>query len=103
MNTKYLSSVSLILIPIIISIIVKLVLNVQFIYILTGIYIIMLFFMIPSDTFFKSSLNYNIKSVNPSYKDDEPKFNEGTKRQFINFILVLSASLICLGISFLSS
>lgn len=60
------------------------------------IYGIMLVFMIPSDVFFSSTLDYNIKSVNPSYKDEKPDFIGGTKQQLLNFAVVALGLAVCL-------
>lgn len=56
----------------------------------------MLVFMIPSDVFFSSTLDYNIKSVNPSYKHETPDFVGGTKQQLINFAVVALGLATCL-------
>ncbi|MEI5995112.1 hypothetical protein [Candidatus Enterococcus mansonii] len=67
------------------------------IFVLTAIiYGIMLVFMIPSDVFFSSTLDYNIKSVNPSYKHETPDYIGGTKQQLINFAVVALGLVVCL-------
>ncbi|WP_207696707.1 hypothetical protein DOK67_0001987 [Enterococcus sp. DIV0212c] len=60
------------------------------------IYGTMLVFMIPSDIFFSSTLDYNIKSVNPSYKHEKPDFIGGTKQQLLHFVVVAFGLVACL-------
>lgn len=60
------------------------------------IYGIMLIFMIPSDVFFSSTLDYNIKSVNPSYQHGKPDFIGGTKQQLLHFAVVSLGLVVCL-------
>ncbi|MGX7149402.1 hypothetical protein [Enterococcus ureasiticus] len=52
--------------------------------------------MIPSDVFFSSTLDYNIKSVNPSYKNEQPDLIGGTKQQLLNFTIVALGLAVCL-------
>lgn len=60
------------------------------------IYGIMLIFMIPSDVFFSSTLDYNIKSVNPNYQHEKPDFIGGTKQQLLHFAVVSLGLVVCL-------
>ncbi|WP_348920534.1 hypothetical protein [Enterococcus rotai] len=60
------------------------------------IYGIMLIFMIPSDVFFSSTLDYNTKSINPSYQHEKPDFIGGTKQQLLHFAVVSLGLVVCL-------
>ncbi|EOI02661.1 hypothetical protein UAY_00908 [Enterococcus moraviensis ATCC BAA-383] len=59
-------------------------------------YGIMLIFMVPSDVFFSSTLDYNTKSVNPSYQHEKPDFIGGTKQQLLHFAVVSLGLVVCL-------
>ncbi|MBO0474827.1 hypothetical protein JZO86_14080 [Enterococcus ureasiticus] len=49
--------------------------------------------------FFSSTLDYNIKSVNPSYKHETPDFIGGTRQQLLHFGVVAMSFIICLLLS----
>lgn len=86
----------LVLIPLVISIFLRLFLNVSFLTSLTVCYGVLLFFLIPSDVFSRSSLDYNIKSINPTYKQDQPNFKNTNNSELINFIVIALAFVGCL-------
>jgi hypothetical protein len=83
-----------IIIPLTISFIISSIIKCQFLIPATLIYGIMIVFMIPSDSFFSSSVDYNTKTVNPTYK----KIIINRIEDKINFILVLLALIFCLFI-----
>ncbi|WP_086313776.1 hypothetical protein A5821_001313 [Enterococcus sp. 7F3_DIV0205] len=85
-----------IVIPLILGAIASIWIKLSIFAIIAIIYGIMLVFMIPSDVFFSSTLDYNIKSVNPSYKDEKPDFIGGTKQQLLNFAVVALGLAVCL-------
>ncbi|ALS37524.1 c-di-AMP phosphodiesterase-like protein [Enterococcus rotai] len=85
-----------ILIPLALGSLASIWINRSILVITAIIYGIMLVFMIPSDVFFGSTLDYNIKSVNPSYKHEKPDFIGGSKQQFLNFAVVALGLAICL-------
>ncbi|MFD1898951.1 hypothetical protein [Enterococcus termitis] len=85
-----------ILIPLIIGAVASLWIKLSIFTITAIIYGIMLIFMIPSDVFFSSTLDYSIKSVNPSYKHETPDYIGGTKQQLINFAVVALGLVACL-------
>ncbi|MEI5991583.1 hypothetical protein [Enterococcus crotali] len=85
-----------ILIPLILGAIASIWIK-QSIFVITAIiYGIMLVFMIPSDVFFGSTLDYTVKSVNPSYKNEKPDYIGGTRQQLLNFAIVALGLAVCL-------
>ncbi|MHC5226838.1 hypothetical protein ACYSNW_01020 [Enterococcus sp. LJL99] len=62
-------------------------------------YGILLVFMIPSDVFLGSSLDYKTKSINPSFKPNKLNINGISKEQLITFILIVLAFVSCLLLS----
>lgn len=94
----------LILLPIIIGFIFGLFVKIPTLYIISAIYALMLIFMIPSDVFSRSSLDYTIKAVNPTYKHELPKISGiENKNQLIDFLIVAVMFAICLLIVFLTT
>lgn len=85
---SYSSLLLLILLPIVISIFFKLVLHFSFLTSLTIAYGAFLFFLIPADVFSRSSLDYSIKSVNPTYKQEQPNFNHSNNTELRNFFVI---------------
>lgn len=84
------------LIPLILGAVASIWIKVSILTIVAILYGIMLVFMIPSDVFFSSTLDYNIKSVNPSYKHEKPDYIGGTKQQLLHFTLVAFGLVVCL-------
>ena len=103
MNKKYTTSSLLIVIPIIISFVASLIINLQFIHILIAIYLVMLVAMIPSDFFLGNHADYRAKSLNPGHQEEKNKFSIQTKKELFDFFLVLVAAVSCLVISYLLS
>ncbi|MGX7272941.1 hypothetical protein [Enterococcus haemoperoxidus] len=85
-----------ILIPLLLGSLASIWINLSLFSITAILYGIMLVFMIPSDVFFSSTLDYNIKSVNPSYKHEKPDFVGGTKQQLLYFVVVTLGLVVCL-------
>ena len=101
---RILSIFLLIMIPIVVGLMVGLFIKIPVLYLVTAVYAILLFFMIPSNVFSRSSLDYTIKSVNPTYKHELPKIGTaGTKNQLINFFVIMIMLAICLLIVFLTT
>ncbi|MTD40142.1 hypothetical protein GIX45_16295 [Erwinia sp. CPCC 100877] len=96
MKKRVVVMISLAVGPIIAGVGIGLVANLPILYIISAVYALMLFVMIPSDVFSKSSLDYAIKSVNPSYKKEPLDIHAGTKEQLINFLIVTVMLIICL-------
>jgi hypothetical protein len=96
MKKRIVVMVSLIIGPIIAGTGIGFIINIPMLYIISVIYALMLFIMIPSDVFSKSTLDYTIKSVNPSYKKEPLDIHAGTKEQLLNFLLVTVMLIICL-------
>lgn len=102
MNRKrVLFSFLLIAVPVLFGFIISFFMKVHALYIIGGVYAVMLLFMLPSDVFSRSSLDYNIKSVNPTYKHESPDYVGGTKQQLVNFLLVALMLAGCLFLIFL--
>jgi len=84
------------LIPLMLGAVASIWINLSLFAITAILYGIMLIFMVPSDVFFSSTLDYNIKSVNPSYQHEKPDFIGGTKQQLLHFALVSLGLVVCL-------
>lgn len=84
------------LIPLMLGAVASIWINLSLFTITAILYGIMLIFMVPSDVFFSSTLDYNIKSVNPSYKHEKPDFIGGTKQQLLYFVVVSLGLVVCL-------
>lgn len=100
---KFSSLILLITSPILISFFLKLFLNFSFLASLTVCYGALLFFLIPSDVFSRSSLDYTIKAVNPTYKQEQPNFKNTQNNNLIHFFIitiVFIASLVALLINY---
>lgn len=91
-----------ILIPLALGAIASIWINLSILTITAVIYGIMLVFMIPSDVFFSSTIDYNIKSVNPSYKHEKPDFIGGSRQQLLHFGLVALGLASCLFLIWIS-
>lgn len=73
-------------------------------YLISAIYALMLIFMIPSDVFSRSSLDYTIKTVNPTYKHELPKISGiENKDQLIDFLIIAMMFAICLLLVFFTT
>ena len=60
------------------------------------IYGVLLVFMIPSDSFLSSSVDYQTKSMNPSFRPPPLKRRFESAPEMINFLFVLTALVLCL-------
>lgn len=89
------------LIPLMLGAVASIWINLS-LFVLTAIlYGIMLIFIVPSDVFFSSTLDYNTKSVNPSYQHEKPNFIGGTKQQLLHFAVVALGFVVCLLLTLL--
>lgn len=66
-------------------------------------YLILLFFLIPSDSFLSNILDYNTKSINPTFRPQNKKIIFSLKIELIQFILVLIALILNLMIWYYNS
>ncbi|GGC87300.1 hypothetical protein [Enterococcus wangshanyuanii] len=98
---RVLFSFLLMAVPVLIGFVISFFMKVHALYIIGGEYAVMFLFMLPSDVFSRSSLDYNIKSVNPTYKHESPDYVGGTKQQLVNFLLVALMLVGCLFLIFL--
>ncbi|OJG30271.1 hypothetical protein RU99_GL000629 [Enterococcus casseliflavus] len=60
------------------------------------IYGVLLVFMIPSDSFLSSSVDYQTKRMNPSFRPPPLQRRIEGAPEIINFLLVLTALVLCL-------
>jgi hypothetical protein len=103
MYKKYLTSMLLIVVPIVIGFFASFIIKLQFIHILSAIYLVMLIAMIPSDSFLGNHADYQAKSLNPGHQEEKNKFSIQTKKELLDFFLVLIAAVLSLYISYLLS
>lgn len=92
-----------IFIPIIISLVGKLFFNAPFEVVLTICYSILLFFLMPTDSLFGDTLDYNAKSLNPTFRPQKKIISSSLKIEIIRFILVLLALLLNLIIWYINA
>jgi hypothetical protein len=62
---------------------------------------IMIIFMIPTDSFFSSSVDYQTKTLNPTFRPSKLDKKLESAESIINFIFVLLALIICLILLYL--
>ncbi|OTO01320.1 hypothetical protein A5883_003637 [Enterococcus sp. 5B3_DIV0040] len=99
----WLSTTMCIFIPILIGIACKFIFHVQLEIVLTICYLFLLFFLVPSDSFFGDMLDYNAKSLNPTFRPQKKRIIPSIKVEFIQFILVLMALILNLIIWYRNS
>ena len=92
-----------IFIPIIIGLVVKFFFHVPFEVVLTICYAILLFFLMPTDSLFGDTLDYNAKSLNPTFRPQKKIISSSLKIEIIRFILVLLALLLNLIIWYINA
>ena len=85
-----------VLVPLVISLVTSYILKCTFLIPATVIYGIMIVFMIPSDSFFSSSIDYQTKTLNPTFRPPKLKIRLESAESTINFIIILMALVICL-------
>lgn len=84
-----------VIIPLVISLIASYILNCTFLIPEAVIYGVMIFFMIPSDSFFRT-VDYQTKSLNPTFRPSKLEMKLESAESTINFIVTLLALLTCL-------
>ena len=92
-----------IFIPIIIGLVVKFFFHVPFEVVLTICYALLLFFLMPTDSLFGDTLDYNAKSLNPTFRPQKKIISSSLKIEIIRFILVLLALLLNLIIWYINA
>ena len=95
-NKLILKSLLYILIPLVISLVASYILKCTFLIPAAVIYGIMIVFMIPSDSFFSSSVDYQTKTLNPTFRPSKLEMKLESAENTINFIIILLALVICL-------
>lgn len=83
-----------IFIPIIIGLVGEILFHASFEVVLTICYSILLFFLMPTDSLFGDMLDYNAKSLNPTFRPQKKKISSSLKIEIIRFILVLLSLLL---------
>lgn len=87
----YLSTFLYIFIPILIGLVSKFIFHFQIQMVVSICYLISLLFLIPTDSLFGNVLDYNAKSINPTFRPEKNKFISGPKFELMRFVLVLIA------------
>ncbi|MGX7243887.1 hypothetical protein ACWOC1_03435 [Enterococcus quebecensis] len=66
------------------------------------IYAVMLLFLVPSDSLFHSVVDYNAKSINPTYRPAASTSTGGKTNELIHFVLVFISLALCLLVLYVS-
>ncbi|KAF1303751.1 hypothetical protein IV487_12460 [Enterococcus saccharolyticus] len=61
-----------------------------------GIYVVLLIFMIPSDSLFSSTMDYQAKSLNPTFRPKRLPFKVMHNDEWLDFLVVVAALIVCL-------
>ena len=95
MSKKIFKYLLFIIIPIFISILIKLAFGYS-IYITSAIiYVILVFYLLPSDGFVKTSSDYEAKRTNPYFETSERKLEEKSTNFFLIIFLII-AIILCI-------
>lgn len=95
-NKIILKNLLYVIIPLAISFITSYILKCTFLIPAAVIYGIMIVFMIPSDSFFSSSVDYQTKTLNPTFRPSKLEMRLESAESTINFIIILMSLVICL-------
>lgn len=76
-------------IPIILSLITTKIISIELPILIIIYYGVLLFFLIPSDVYFGSTLDYNTKAINHTYRSENNKFKEDSKDNLYYVLIVV--------------
>lgn len=97
-NKRILKNLLYVLIPLVISFVASYILKCTFLIPAAVIYGIMIIFMIPSDSFFSSSVDYQTKTLSHTFRPSKLEMKLESAESTINFIIILLALIVCLSL-----
>lgn len=101
---KYLiKNIFYVTIPLILSYITSFLVNIDLPILIIIFYGILLFFLIPSEVYLGSTMDYNAKVVNPTYRPEKKSFEDSSKRKILSILIVLLCLIITILIWYLSN
>ncbi|EEU18288.1 conserved hypothetical protein (plasmid) [Enterococcus faecalis ATCC 4200] len=66
-------------------------------------YGILLFFLIPSEVYLGSTMDYNAKVVNPTYRPENKSFEDSPKSKILSILIVLLCLILTISIWYFSN
>lgn len=101
---KYLiKNIFYVTIPLVLSYITSFLVNIDLPILIIIFYGILLFFLIPSEIYSGSTVAYNVKVGNPTYKSEKKSFEDSSKSKILSILIVLLYLIITILIWYLSN
>jgi hypothetical protein len=102
--TKYLiKNIFYITIPLVLSYITSFLVNIDLPILIIIFYGILLFFLIPSEVYLGSTMDYNAKVVNPTYRPENKSFEDSPKSKILSILIVLLCLILTISIWYFSN
>ena len=96
---KYLiKNIFYITIPLVLSYITSFLVNIDLPILIIIFYGILLFFLIPSEVYLGSTMDYNAKVVNPTYRPENKSFEDSPKSKILSILIVLLCLILTISI-----
>lgn len=85
-------------IPLLLSYVTSFFINIDLPILVIIFYGILLFFLIPSEVYLGSTMDYNAKVVNPTYRPEKKKFEDSSKSKVLSILIVLLCLILTISI-----